>query len=409
MKPSTPRLTSRLAALFAYLLIMALLAGCNLTEAGVITQDPAVIFTQAAATVVAQLTRDASSPDAVFTQAAQTVIAQITASAPTLTPTPVTPTVTATPTATIPPSPTPTSPIPTETPRPTATPTPLPCDRAEFVGDINVPDGTVFTPGVEFTKQWRLVNVGECIWSPDYDLVFVSGDRMGADRTTPLPRFVRPGQTVDISVDMVAPNDAGTYRGYFRLRNADGDDFGVGKNADRDFWVQIRVNEINENYAYDFAASVCNAEWTSQEGRLLCPGTAGSSDGYVIFEDNPALENDRVENEAGLLTVPDEDGDGFIRGAYPSIRIQNGYRLRTGLACADDSKGCDVIFRIEYRSGNETSTLGEWREVYDGQITIIDIDLSNLAGQNVQFIFTVSANGRFRNDNALWWVPHIRR
>ncbi|NIP41529.1 MAG: hypothetical protein GWN00_05010, partial [Aliifodinibius sp.] len=37
------------------------------------------------------------------------------------------------------------------------------------------------TPRTAFTKVWRLQNVGTCTWTADYDMVFISGDRMGGD------------------------------------------------------------------------------------------------------------------------------------------------------------------------------------------------------------------------------------
>ncbi|MDO9131359.1 MAG: NBR1-Ig-like domain-containing protein, partial [Anaerolineales bacterium] len=86
---------------------------------------------------------------------------------------------TSTPTVTgVPPTPTP---IVTGTP-PTPTPTPIPtaCDRATFITDISVPDGTTFTGGTPFTKTWRLKNVGTCTWTTSYALVFFSGDAMSA-------------------------------------------------------------------------------------------------------------------------------------------------------------------------------------------------------------------------------------
>jgi hypothetical protein len=74
----------------------------------------------------------------------------------------------ATPTPTTIPTPFPTiTPTPTTipTPFPTSTPTPMQaslCDKAVFVADVTVPDGTSFSPGFQFTKVWRLRNVGTC-------------------------------------------------------------------------------------------------------------------------------------------------------------------------------------------------------------------------------------------------------
>src|SRR5512142_1704318 len=101
------------------------------------------------------------------------------------------------------------------------------CNAASFVADITIPDGTYINPGAAFTKTWRLKNVGTCAWSNKYSLVFVSGERMGALSPIFLPRYVSPGQTVDMpAVDMIAPTSGGAFRGYWKLQNGTGTTFG---------------------------------------------------------------------------------------------------------------------------------------------------------------------------------------
>lgn len=137
----------------------------------------------------------------------------------------------------------------TETPVPatatvasTATNTPMPCNRAQFVSDVSYPDNTEVAAGNSFTKTWRLQNTGSCIWTADYRLVFVSGYSMSAPAETILTTGqVAPGQTVDASVALVAPQDAGTYKGAFMLRAPDGATFGIGAGAVEAFWVQVVV------------------------------------------------------------------------------------------------------------------------------------------------------------------------
>jgi hypothetical protein len=125
---------------------------------------------------------------------------------------------------------------------PTATAEPTGCtDEATFVSDVNVPDDTNFEPGEDFTKTWRLRNSGTCSWTTDYDLIFDSGRAMAGPASQPLEGNVPPNSTVDISVDLTAPNTEGTHRGNWMLRNADGVSFGIGANSDTAFWVQIVV------------------------------------------------------------------------------------------------------------------------------------------------------------------------
>src|SRR5687768_18511207 len=78
-------------------------------------------------------------------------------------------------------------------------------DRAQFVTDVTVPDGTRYDPGATFRKTWRLRNIGTCPWTTAYTMVFDSGTQMSSTSSVALPTTVPPGQTVDVSVDMTAP------------------------------------------------------------------------------------------------------------------------------------------------------------------------------------------------------------
>jgi len=137
---------------------------------------------------------------------------------------------------------------PTDTPTsapPTATPVDEdPCDQALFITDVTVPDGTIFAPGETFTKTWRLRNTGTCTWTSGYALIFQSGDVMGGPASTQLTTgTVGPGQTVDVSVELTAPNTAGEYQGFWRLRNNSGVSFGITNSTNGNFFVLIQVGD----------------------------------------------------------------------------------------------------------------------------------------------------------------------
>lgn len=128
---------------------------------------------------------------------------------------------------------------PGDTQVPSATPI---CNLAGFVTDVTVPDGKNFLPGQSFTKTWRLRNDGECTWTSGYDLVFDSGDQMSAPAAKQLTgSTVPPGGTVDVSVNLKAPNSTGTYQAFFKIRDSGGLVFGL--NNDKAFWVKIKVVE----------------------------------------------------------------------------------------------------------------------------------------------------------------------
>jgi hypothetical protein len=208
---------------------------------------PALIFLAMIALSACNFPGAEATPDLTATSAAETLSAQMTSIAqpqPT-TPAPPTPVV-ETPT---------TAPSSTTAPSPTFTATTAPCDRAEFVTDVNYPDGSDLAPGATFIKTWRLRNSGTCTWTSSYSLVFDHGDSMGAAASTQLTTgTVAPGQTVDVSISLTAPSTAGTYRGYFRLRNSSGVIFGIGAQAQTAFWVEIEVVPATTTVTLNFIA-----------------------------------------------------------------------------------------------------------------------------------------------------------
>jgi len=115
-------------------------------------------------------------------------------------------------------------------------------DRVAFIADVTVPDGTVMVPNISFTKTWRLKNIGTCTWTPAYSATFISGDPMSAVFPAPLTMNVAPGQSVDVSVNMVSPAAAGNYKGNWALKNAVGTVFALGTNSNIPFWVLISVS-----------------------------------------------------------------------------------------------------------------------------------------------------------------------
>ncbi len=139
---------------------------------------------------------------------------------------------------------------PTPEASPSSTPSPTPnqssassavvyssaCDSSSYISDVIIPDGTVVAPGEYFVKTWRFQNTGACKWTSDYVITFVSGDDMDGSSST-IDQSVSPGVNADISVTMIAPQDLGTYTGYWKLANEDGVEFGVS------VWVQIVVSD----------------------------------------------------------------------------------------------------------------------------------------------------------------------
>jgi hypothetical protein len=218
------------------------------------------------------------NPEAVYTAAAQTAEARMTEMAQiTSTPTKVLPTDTqAVASATAVPG------------TPSQTPPPSPAgggvDMAAFIVDVTVPDGANYAPGDTFKKTWRLQNIGTTTWTTDYDLVFISGSQMGAAAAVPLAANTLASETVDLTVDLVAPPESGTYTGYWMLRNAAGKNFGLGPNADGPFYVMINV-----------VATATQSAATATPGTGTPAPTATSGEQSILSNVTLSIDDGQVE------------------------------------------------------------------------------------------------------------------
>ena len=223
------------------LMSLLVLVGCSFPSSrSKIT--PTINITQARQTVEARLTQVAATP----------LTSSVPAIPSTSAATPPTQMLIAT-TQASPVLPTPTIPQPANGPSATANPVPTAdtaCDRAAHGYpsiDVTIDDDTEMAPGKTFTKIWRLSNEGSCTWSKNYAAVWFSGEKLGEVISVLLGREVPPGESVEISVDMVAPMTAGPHQSNWKLRNAGGVLFGIGPNGDAPFWVRIVVVQTETN------------------------------------------------------------------------------------------------------------------------------------------------------------------
>jgi Ig-like domain from next to BRCA1 gene/SdrD B-like domain len=304
----------------------------------------------------------------------------------------------------------PTLPAPTPTLIPsTPTPIPTPCNRIKFIKDVTIPDGTDFAPDTKFTKTWRLQNDGTCTWNTDYDLVFVNGNSMSGPTVQALSGEVQPGEQVDVSVNLISPSNPGGYRGNWQLRSGSGVIFGAGPNATQSFWVDIDVTQASRKEFYNFALNYCSAYWESAVGVLPCPGSPGTSSGSVLLVTDPSLES-RKENEPTLLVQPNQAEDGWIQGTYPALEIKTGDHFYAWVGCMANSSGCNVTFQLNYLNQNGVEKpVASWREKFDGEVTVIDWDLSSLSGKKVNFILRMVVKKNPAAANGFWFVPRIDR
>ncbi|MBN2501926.1 MAG: hypothetical protein JXB38_14185 [Anaerolineales bacterium] len=284
------------------------------------------------------------------------------------------------------------------------------CDAAEFVEDVNIPDGEEFEPGNGFEKTWRVRNVGTCIWTNEYDLVFADGLPMGHIVSKPLRESVAPGETVDLTIQLTAPNDPGTYRSYWQLRNASNDLFGVGANSDDAFWVEIVVKG-EQPVSYSLAANYCRAEWRNSWAIVACPSPEDKENGFVRLLDKPIFDTGEEEEIPAIHVHPDNTMHGAVVGEFPAYRISEGDHFQAGIGCLYNNADCEVVFVLGYRAEDgEIVALQLWNQQHDDDnYQNVDVPLRSFAGQDLRLVLAVLANGDATGDDVFWLNPRIER
>jgi hypothetical protein len=220
------------------------------------------------------------------------------------------------------------------------------------------------------------------------------------------------------------------------FKNASGKLFGIGPDANKAWWVDIKVTGPTvtpggptktptptvtpggptvtpiANSAFDFATRACEASWFSGAGALPCPGADGDAKGFVLKINNPKLESGATDSRPAILTFPQNVQDGYIQGIYPPFPVKSGDRFRSTINCEFGATKCYAAFQLDYAlSGSNTvqKFWGAFVERYEGNFFNVDVDLTPLAGKDVKFILTVRAAGVPTGDRALWVGPYIYR
>jgi len=109
---------------------------------------------------------------------------------------------------------------------------------AEFIQDVNFPDGSVIAPATTIIKQWRIKNAGSVTWPEGSKLIFLRGNRelLGETEEFAVP-LAKAGESVDVSCPINVPGKAGHYSAYFKLADKDRAVFG------HRFWIEFDVKE----------------------------------------------------------------------------------------------------------------------------------------------------------------------
>ena len=99
------------------------------------------------------------------------------------------------------------------------------CNNLRLIRSYTEPEGP-FLPGQNFTQAWQVENNGTCDWVYLFELVFVSGDKLGEATSIRYSDKNPPGGWTTLRVNLHAPNKSGTYKSSWQFSNGAGTNFG---------------------------------------------------------------------------------------------------------------------------------------------------------------------------------------
>ncbi len=159
--------------------------------------------------------------------------------------------------------------------------------------------------------------------------------------------------------------------------------------------------------AYDFAANICAADWSTNTQSVPCDGQdPETTSGYVGLMGGS--DQGVPPNISVLVMYPPQGGEDTLSGTFPAFTIQKGDRFRAVLGCRAHNF-CDVDFGLDYYTANGKSGLKHWTYLFTDAAIVVDYPLDGLAGMTVRFSLSVRRHGEGLQAYAVWLAPHIYR
>jgi polar amino acid transport system substrate-binding protein len=240
-------------------------------------------------------------------------------------------------------------------------PTPVPpacIDGAAWVADLSYDDKNmtappVMQPGQPFTKGWRMRNSGTCDWQPGYNLSYVSGNvpaaQMGG-QPIPVTTVVKPGETFDFQVNLIAPIAPGTYQGFWQMQNLAKQRFG------ETVWVGITVPGAptptpapTQTPAPGISFTANPTTITAGQSTLFQWSTSNVQAVY-FYHDGQDWQNHGVPGVGQSTEYPPQTMNYYLRVVLPNNEVQ----VRTILITVNPAAGAPVI---DYFSASPGSIL----------------------------------------------------
>lgn len=93
--------------------------------------------------------------------------------------------------------------------------------KAALIEDVTFSPNSIVPAGASFVKTWKVQNTGEKPWPKDLRLEVCGTDYIFSNPSKDLGDLTAtPGESVDLSITLIAPAEIGTYVEYFALRDS---------------------------------------------------------------------------------------------------------------------------------------------------------------------------------------------
>lgn len=281
------------------------------------------------------------------------------------------------------------------------------CLRAEIISQETQPFADNLLPGQSFEHTWTLRNAGECTWVADTVLMFDGGEPMGNLYMTYLVTPIDPGETVEISLDLIAPMLTGEYTSYWIFRTPLGQLFGTGPYGVDPLEVNLTVSSGRPIYLLDGIAQACQAKWSTGQGMTTCGWSIYQAGGVWTYT-GAILEGGEVADQPVLAAAPYPGAGGRIYGRYPPVYIMEGDLFDAWIGCLDGFPACDLTFSLQaVTNGKAPKTLAVWHQTADGVYRHVQVDLSSLASKYVTFILSVQSNTSASTPPVGFWMKPV--
>lgn len=251
-----------------------------------------------------------------------------------------------------------------------------------YVADVTIPDGTPVQPGQTFEKTWRVRNSGQTTWGTGYELAFSSGEQMGGPDSVALPA-AKPGESVLVTVPMVAPTQPGIYRSNWKPRVR-------GKSFEFEIFALVEVVDpqalrdelswVKDVTVVDGTAMKAGESFV-KTWRVRNTGTSTWGSGYRLA----FSENERMDGPGSVLLPAARPGDAVDVSVTLTAPVRAGLHTSTWKPVNAQGKPFDysVFALIEVIDPSQTfDMLGFLRG--DGRLYDLEFNWSGGGTQRVQ-------------------------